>query len=495
MSKDSKEGQSSVTYGALLTVAMRWIDRLIGLVSTLILARLLVPADFGIIAMASLVIGLADVLLDLGVNVALIQNKKATQAHYNTAWTLRLVQTLVATGIVAIIAPLASAYFKEPRVAPVIQVLALSFILSGAENIGIIAFQKEMQFSQDFRFILSKRITGFTVTMIAAWLMQSYWALVIGSLAGRIFGVILSYAMHPMRPRPSFEKFREIFAVSQWMLIRSISGYLDNNLHQMIVGRREDASIMGAYSLASEISALPTTELLAPLNRVLFPAFVKVSHNLTELKRIFLLAQGVQTLIGIPAGVGLALVANEAVLLLLGEKWHSAVPLVQIIALVNVMTAIMTSGGYILITLGKIRTIVIYSWIQVGMFATLAFLSIPHGGALQIAWLRLIVAVVGIVVFIWLLLRELKGLRLIEIFASVTRPLIGASIMAFSVVNITSIFDLQGKSLLVTQICVGAVSYSLSIMVLWRLAGCPSGAESYLFEKVAEYRKSGAKHQ
>lgn len=481
--------KTSVVKSALITIAMRWIDRLISLVSTLILARLLVPADFGIIAMASLVIGLADVFLDLGVNVALIQNKTATQAHYNTAWTLRLIQTLLATGIVVIIAPWASAYFNEPQVAPVIQVLALSFILSGLENIGTIAFQKEMQFTQDFRFILSKRIIGFMITMIVAWLMQSYWALVIGSLAGRTFGVTLSYTMHPMRPRLSFEKLREIFAVSQWMLIRSISGYLDNNLHQMVVGRREDASIMGVYSLANEISALPTTELLAPLNRVLFPAFVKVSHDLTELKRIFLLAQGVQTLIGIPAGVGLALVANEAVLLLLGEKWHRVIPLVQIIALVNVMTAIMTSGGYILITLGKIRTIVIYSWIQVGMFAALAFLVIPHGGALQIAWLRLIVATVGIVVFIGLLLRELKGLRLIEIFASVIRPLIGVLIMAFCVMNITSIFELQGKSLLATQLCVGVVSYSLSIMALWRLTGYPPGAESYLLEKTVAFRK------
>lgn len=486
-------GKTSVVRGALLTISMRWIDRLIGLVSTLILARLLVPADFGIIAMASLVISLTEVLLDLGVNVALIQNKRATQAHYNTAWTLRLIQTLVATGIVVTIAPWASDYFNEPRVAPVMQILAISLMFSGFENIGIIAFQKEMRFGQDFRFVLAKRSVSFIVTIIAAWLMQSYWALVIGSLVGRIFGVILSYIMHPMRPRFSFEKFGEIFTVSQWMLIRSISGYLDNNLHQIVVGRREDASIMGAYSLANEISALPTTELLAPLNRVLFPVFVKVSHDLTELKRVFLLAQGVQTLIGVPAGVGLALVANEAVLLLLGGKWHSAVPLIQIIALVNVMTAIMTSGGYILITLGKVRIIALYSWIQVGIFAALAFLVIPHGGALQIAGLRLIVAVMGIVVFIWLLLRELKELRLTEIFASVIRPLIGVLIMAFCVMNIALIIELQGKALLTAQVCVGIISYSLSIVALWRLAGCPPGAESYLLEKVTAFRKINIK--
>jgi len=469
---------------------MRWIDRLIGLVSTLILARLLVPEDFGIIAMASLVIGLTDLLLDLGVNVAIIQNKQATQAHYNTAWTLRLLQTGLATIIVVAIAPWASDYFNEPRVAPVIQILALSLILSGLENIGTIAFQKEMKFGQDFRFVFSKRIIGFIVTMLVAWLMQSYWAMVIGSLTGRAFGVILSYLMHPMRPRLSLEKFREIFSVSQWMLVRSIGGYLNNKLHQMIVGNRESTDLMGAYSLADEISALPSTELLAPLNRVLFPAFVKVSHDLMELKRVFLLAQGVQTLVGVPAAVGLALVAHEAVLLLLGEKWLSAVPFVQIIALVNVMIAITTSGSYILITLGKIRTIALYSWIQVGLFAALAFLVIPQGGALHIAWLRLVVAVIGIMVFIWLLLREFQGLRLIEILASVIRPLTATLIMAFCVLNIRSIVDFHSTLLLATQVVFGAISYSLSIMLLWRLAGCPKGAESYLLEKIVAFRKN-----
>jgi O-antigen/teichoic acid export membrane protein len=258
----------------------------------------------------------------------------------------------------------------------------------------------------------------------------------------------------------------------------------------MIVGNRESTDLMGAYSLADEISALPSTELLAPLNRVLFPAFVKVSHDLMELKRVFLLAQGVQTLVGVPAAVGLALVAHEAVLLLLGEKWLSAVPFVQIIALVNVMIAITTSGSYILITLGKIRTIALYSWIQVGLFAALAFLVIPQGGALHIAWLRLVVAVIGIMVFIWLLLREFQGLRLIEILASVIRPLTATLIMAFCVLNIRSIVDFHSTLLLATQVVFGAISYSLSIMLLWRLAGCPKGAESYLLEKIVAFRKN-----
>src|SRR5690606_22822899 len=118
----TKAGTTSVLRGAVLTVGMRWTDRLIGLVSTLILARLLVPEDIGIIAMSSMVVALADMLLDLGVAAALIQNRDATREHFNTAWTIRLIQMCASALLVLLAAPLAGAWFDEPRVASVLQV-------------------------------------------------------------------------------------------------------------------------------------------------------------------------------------------------------------------------------------------------------------------------------------------------------------------------------------------------------------------------------------
>ena len=468
---------------------MRWTDRSIAFVSTLILARLLVPEDFGVIAMASLVIGLADVFFELGVNVALIQNRTPSQEHYDTAWTLRIIQTTLAAIVVVIAAPLAATYFNDPRVTLVVQVLAVSLMLSGLENIGVVTFQKEMQFGKEFQFLFCKRIVGFIVTIAAAWFIRSYWALVIGALTGRTFGVALSFVMHPMRPRLGLEKFREIFSVSQWVLVRSIGGYFQLKLHYAIVGARESASVLGAYSLASEISALPSSELLAPINRVLFPAFVRVKHDFAELKRLVLLAQGVQTMIAMPAAMGLILVANEAVLLLLGEKWMAAVPFVEIFALISFMSSIATSGWYVLLTLGKIRLIAISAWVQVGLFATLALVVFPEADAFGIANLYLAVITLGLIALVTLLLRELKGLRFREIVASISRPLIAVSIMALCVIFVARASGLDGWWLLTAKILVGAAAYSMSILALWLISGRRSGAESYLLEKATLWRK------
>ena len=287
-----------------LTVGMRWTDRLIGLISTLILARLLMPSDFGIVAMCSLVIGLVDVLLDLGVGTVLIRDRSATPSHYHTAWTLRVMQTAFGAAIVVIVAPAAAKYFGDPRLTVVLRVMALGLVLAGLENIGVVDFQKEMRFGMEFRFTFLKRIVAFGVTMIAAVMLRSYWALVIGTLLGRTFGLVLSYVMHPLRPRITLVRFREIFSVSQWMLVRGTGFYLDGSLHSFLVGGRDDATVMGGYTLANDVASMPATELLAPLNRVLFPAFVHASHDQGELRRLFLLAQGVQTLVAIPASVG-----------------------------------------------------------------------------------------------------------------------------------------------------------------------------------------------
>jgi len=136
----------------ILTIAIRWSDRFIGFVSTLILARLLVPDDFGIVAMAYLLIGLIKVFSNFGVHVALIRNQKPTLAHYNTAWTLRLIQMGAAALVVLCVAPLAADYFGDPRLTAVLRMLSLGLVFVGFQNIGVINFQKEMRFDLELRF-------------------------------------------------------------------------------------------------------------------------------------------------------------------------------------------------------------------------------------------------------------------------------------------------------------------------------------------------------
>jgi lipopolysaccharide exporter len=480
----------SVFHGALLTVAMRWSDRLIGLISMMVLARLLVPADFGIVAMASLVVGLFDVLLDLGVSIALIQNSKAEREDYETAWTLRLVQALIAGILIIVTAPLAAKYFHNPNVTDVLRVMAVSVIVGGLENIGIVTFQKNMEFGRDFKFFFYKRVSGFLITLTAAFLLHSYWAMVLGTLSGRIAGVFLSYGMHTHRPRFSFSRLRHLWSFSQWVLVRNIGAYFDSRTDKLLVGHRADAAITGAYTVADEIAAMPTTELLAPLGRVLFPAFVKKRDDPDAFARTVSLAIGVQGLVAIPACAGLVLVANDAVFVLLGAKWQQAAPLLQIMALTNLLLALTHSGGYALLAMGKIRMLAFVIWFQAGLFFFTAFLLVPGSGAMGLAAIRLLVVAIGSLVSIWIVLHQIKALKTAAFFLPLIRPSLATIVMSITLYSLHSVFfDMVPFIRLVCEIGIGGIVYSASIGAMWVLTGRTEGAEAYLLKNFIRKRQ------
>ena len=162
--------------GSIWMLAMRWGIRGIGLISTVILARLLTPEDFGIVAMAMIVVGFIELFGAMGVDLALIRNPTATRAHYDSAWTLEIFQGAALAMAVILVAPFASAYFDEPRLSPVMQVLALRALVGGFENVGVVAFRKDFDFAKDFQFGVYKKLLSFALTVIFAFVLRNYWA-------------------------------------------------------------------------------------------------------------------------------------------------------------------------------------------------------------------------------------------------------------------------------------------------------------------------------
>jgi len=230
---------------------------------------------------------------------------------------------------------------------------------------------------------------------------------------------------------------------------------------------------------------MPTTVILAPLNRILFPTFVRAKNDPVELKRNFLLAQGLQCLIAIPASLGLALVAHSMVLVLLGEKWMMVVPFVQILALTNIVQAISTSTAYILLSLGKNRNATVTTWTQMTLFAVVALLVLYHPQALELAWLRLACVASGLLVAMTMLLRTMRNVSLFDMARNVVRPALGALAMAGAIRAIEPLIPGTPSLVLIVSVVVGAFAYTATVLAAWAAAGRPQGAESYLVDKLA----------
>jgi O-antigen/teichoic acid export membrane protein len=472
----------TIVRGTVLVLTMRWGDRLLGMVSTLILARILVPGDFGVVAMASLAVGLVDILLDLGVGTALVRRSGFDPETFSTAWTIRLLQSALVAAVVVAASGVVADYFGDPRVVGVLHVMAAAMLVAGFENIGVVNFQKEMQFGKELQFFLLRRLAGFFATVALALLLRNYWALPFGMLAGRIAGVALSYRLHPFRPRLTLAHARSLWSVSQWLLVRSVGGYVDARLDKALIGRRFDATVLGTYSVADDLSALPSTELLAPVGRVLYPVLVQAREDAGRMAQTFALALALQAMIAVPMAVGLAVVAPEATLVLLGSRWSAATPYVQVLALVYGVGALSHAAGYVLLTLGRMRAFGMLIWTQVAAFALVALVVVPTATALDLAWFRLGTGIIGVVGTLLLAVRAMRAhLTFGRLFALVWRSFAAAAIMAGCVLAVRGASGNPAAALLI-ECLVGAAVYVAVLLALWVASGRPTGAESHAID-------------
>src|ERR1700722_7876359 len=193
--------QRHMVKGSAWAVAVRWAVRALGLVSTIILARLLMPADFGIVTMAMIVVGTLEIFSQTGQYQAIIRHPNPSREHYDTAWTIFIILCSILAALIFLAAPVADYYFHEPRAVLVVRILALKTFINGFENVGVVNFRRDLQFNKQFLFQVLPSVLSFFVTLGAAFLLRNYWALVIGILSQEFTSFLLSYALSPFRPR------------------------------------------------------------------------------------------------------------------------------------------------------------------------------------------------------------------------------------------------------------------------------------------------------
>lgn len=489
---------SSLARGAGLMMGLRLIERSIGLVSTLILARLLTPGDFGLVAMAMSVLTLIELMGAFGFDVALIQRQDAQRHHFDTAWTYNVLFSASVALLLLLCAPFAAEFYREPKLQLVLSVLAIGALVQGAENIGTVTFRKQMNFGQEFRFLLSKKLISFTVTMVLAFTLRNYWALVGGIIVGKVCAVLLSYKVHPFRPRFSLAASRDLFHFSKWLLVSNLILFLQNKSDSFILGRTVGAHDLGLYNVASEIAVLPSTELIAPINRAAFPAYSANSANLDALRAKFLSVFGFIGLLAFPMSVGLACVAGPAVAVLLGPQWAAAVPLLQLFTVCGLTSAIQSNLIMVIVALGKPKANTMLSGAMLVLYLpALAYASLQHG-ALGAAWVHLLMSCV-VLAPLHVVFFKLTGLSPARYFGALWRPLAGALAMAAVVLLLQR--QLAGATQpwpalvqLALCVCAGAISYVTMVLTLWHAAGRPAAsAEAALLAGVAGRLRAAGK--
>jgi O-antigen/teichoic acid export membrane protein len=462
-------------------VAFKFLDRGIGLCSTVVLARLLAPSDFGLIAMASMLIAALQLLFFFSFDVHLIQKADAGRAEFDTVWTCNVLFGMVVAAALAALAHFMAGFYHEPRLETVIYTLALGCAVAGFANIGPVMFRREMRFDREFKFMFGKRMAPVLVTIPVAIWMRSYWALALGQLTGTLVSVGLSYYMSTYRPRFSLEKRAELFHASKWLLVNNLLAFLNGRAADFVIGRFAGSAGLGLYTISSEISTLPTTELVAPINRAAFPGYARVAHDLALLRNSFLEVISMIALFAVPAGLGIVVLADLLVPAILGWKWQPAVPLIQVLAVYGVLGALQTNIGYVYLAVGRPRLITLVAFMQFLVFMALLLPATWSHGATGAAWAFLGTVVLMVPVNQLLITHQLK-LSLRGYCARLWRPLVAGIAMLLALNSLKGVLQ-PGHAThalvaaLLTCVAAGALVYAAVLYLLWRLSGRPDGAE------------------
>lgn len=455
---------------------LRLSDRSIGLVSTVILARVLTPADFGLVAIAMTVVALIELMSAFGFDTALIQRQQVDRRHYDTAWTFNVLFGVTSSLLLLVLAYPAAHFYNDDRLVAILVALSISPLAQGFENIGTVAFRKELNFRKEFAYMFSKRLAAFLVTISFALYFRSFWALVLGTITGKLFSLWISYRLHPFRPRLSLAASHDLLRFSKWLFLSNLVLFLQTRADGFILGRTVGSHVLGLYTMASEIAIMPATELVAPINRAAFPLYARLAPGLPAFRKKFRDVFGIICLVGIPAAVGVVSVAPVLVPVMLGSQWLEAIPLLQLFAISGLMGALQSNLFVVILALGRPKANTLINLATVCVHFPLLFVASLKYGALGAAWVHVLVSI-AVQAPLHLAFCQLTQGRLSEYIFALVRPSLAAAAMAAGIwamhIFIFPAYAFGPVTSLIACVGIGALTYILAELAFWVLAGKP----------------------
>ncbi|MGC8477130.1 MAG: oligosaccharide flippase family protein [Acetobacteraceae bacterium] len=475
--------------GAGWLVAWRMVSRALGFISTLVLARLLVPADFGLVAMATTFSGAIDSLSQFSVEDMLVRRVEDDTRLHDAAFTIQLGRAVLTGALIAAGAPFAADWFHEPRLVPVLLVLGGLSVVSGFENIGLVAFRRALRFDVQFRLSLIPRLLQVLTTVGVALEWRSYWALLAGMAVTRLARLIMTYLVHPYRPRLGLRGWRELAGFSGWLWAASLARLVWDRYDPFLIGPAFGAASLGVFQIAQAVAQLPVTELVAPASDVLLAGF---SAGQREGSRA----------VAAPAPLGVAAVmlltpivltlsagAGDVVRIMLGGalRWSPAVPLVSLFSL----TCLISPVGYVvrasMIARGLVRREFGAMICAAAVRVWLIWLAVQANSLPVVAGAAVACAVVETVLFCFQLGRA-GALGIRQAGGSSVRLVLAAVVTAIALwrtglgwVAVPGVPPLGAAMEHLTLLALaGSGLFVGGLGLLWWIAGRPEGAERIL---------------
>src|SRR3989441_828674 len=373
----------SLVAGIAWTGAAKWSSQILSWLATLLVARILLPGDFGLVGMGTVYLGLIQLINQFGLGAAILQQRDLQQQEIARLGGFSALLAACLFGASLLAAGPVAEFFNEPAVAPVIRVLSITFLPGALEVVPRTLLTRDLQFQRLAVVDAFAAVTATVTTLGLALVGMEYWALVIGNVVGRLSS---SAAVMWLRPHPlawpwEFQKLRGTLSFGAHVVFANVAFYAYRNADLAVVGRVLGKMALGVYDLGITIASTPIDRLNELTSRVAPPVFAAVQHDASLLRRYFLgLTEGT-ALISFPAAAGLALVAHDFVLLAVGPKSEGPIVPPRIVALAAAFRLIGPLLALVLIYSGHPARNTQYTLLAAVVLAPLFFVASRWGVA------------------------------------------------------------------------------------------------------------------
>jgi len=435
----------------------------------IVLARLLIPEDFGTLGMALIFTAFIQTVNELGLSAAIIQKKEIKERHLSTSFWMSILMGTVLCIITIIVAPSIANFFKKELVGPVISILSIGFIFGSFGIVHRTLLQKRLDFKSLTIINIGIAIASGIISIIFAFLKFGVWSLVFGSLTGTLAGSILAWIKCSWRPskKIDFQSFKELFSFGKNVMGSRIINYFGSNTDYLLIGKFLNATSLGFYTLAYQMAISPLSRISSIIGAPAFPAFSMIQNKNEKLRWGYLKIIKYTSLITFPLLAGLATVAPKFIPVVIGEKWEPMILPLQILCIAGALKSIGTHVGSILYSKG--RPDISFKW---NIFATaVTVIAILIGVKFGITGVATAVAITSCLLF--LIIQKITN-RLIELkFRDFFKALYPAVIC--STIMMVSILLLQKSNLyvllpdilsLIISILIGAMIYIFAIRII-----------------------------
>lgn len=372
--------KSQAVSGVIWTFAQQFSVQIINFIVQIILARLLMPEMFGLIAMLSVFISIGQTLMDSGMTSSLIRTKDPTQLDYSTVFLTNMIMSFLMYMITFLAAPYIASFYDQPILKDILRVYSLTFVIRAFVAVHVAKLTKEMDFKTQMKLQVPSTIIGAIVGVAMAYLGFGVWSLVWLNLVQTIAFTVQNWLFIPWRPSFIFvkERFRHHFNFGYKLTLSGMVDTIYNDIYRIIIGKFYNPASVGFFNQAETLRLFPVAQLSAVLGKVTYPLFSNITDDHT-LKRAYKQTMKLALLLVIPIMLLLIVVAKELFLLLLGEKWLPSVPYFQVLALASIVRPIGTYNLNILKVKGRSDMLLKLEVVKKIIGIILIIIALPYG--------------------------------------------------------------------------------------------------------------------